>query len=273
MKKWIVIVCLFILTITSILYFLIPTSQNLTYQTIINCTEGGAARQITNKDKWQLWWPGQKLNDTLYTFQTYTYRIDKILLNGFETTIFNNKDSVKGLLQFAYYGNDSTQFQWIYINHFSGNPLKRFAEYTQLKDIGNNVETLLEHIKKYFEKQENIYGLKVESQKIEESSMISFKKTFQHYPTTEEIYGMVKSVKEYIQMKGGEDNGYPMLHVEQEGPTTYETMVALPTKTDLPAGGQFQLKKMRLGNILMAEVKGGVYTVMKGEVGIKELCK
>jgi len=42
-------------------------------------------------------------------------------------------------------------------------------------------------------------------------------------------------------------------------------MVAIPTKSDLQSEGKFQLKKMVLGNILMAEVKGGVHIVMKGE--------
>jgi hypothetical protein len=42
-------------------------------------------------------------------------------------------------------------------------------------------------------------------------------------------------------------------------------MVAIPTKTDLPSEGNFSLKKMVLGNILMAEVKGGMYTILKGE--------
>jgi hypothetical protein len=265
MKKWIAIFCLFILTITSILYFLIPATQNASYQIIANCTDGGAARKITNKENWQLWWPGQKINDTTYSYQNCTYRFDKILLNGIETTIFNNKDSVKGFLQFAYFGNDSTQFQWTGNQKFSANPFIRFQEYFELKKYRNNVEKLLADIKKIFDHPENIYGLKVATIKIQESSMISFRSTLQHYPTTAEIYGMIQSVKEYIQKKGGEEAGHPMLHVEIEGPATYEVMVAIPTKTDLPAEGQFLLKKMSMGYMLKTEVKGGYNRVTEGE--------
>jgi hypothetical protein len=265
MKKWIIIICLFLITITSILYFLVPANQNLGYQTIVNCTESGASRQILNKGSWQLWWSAQKVNDTLYTYQHYTYRIDKVLLNGIEVTLLNNKDSVKGFLQFQPYGTDSTQFQWTYKNNFSVNPLKRFDQYLQLKKSGKTVESLLGDIKKYFDNPENIYGLKITMQKVVESSLISLKNTFQHYPSTEEIYGMIQSVKEYIKKTGGEEAGYPMLHVEKEGAEIFETMVAMPTTNDLPAQGQFQVKHMHMGFMLAAEVTGGVYRVVKGE--------
>ncbi len=56
-----------------------------------------------------------------------------------------------------------------------------------------------------------------------------------------------------------------MLNVHKDGPELYEAMVALPTKSDLLSTGNFQLKKMVLGKILMAEIKGGEHTIIKGE--------
>src|SRR5665647_591902 len=134
MKKWIVIIFIFILGITATLYFLIPTTQSLNNKTTVNCTESAASRLIINKNKWQLWWPGAKIDDTTYTFRNFTYRIDKILLDGLETTIFNNKDSMKAFLQFIYFGNDSTRFQWRSNYIFSTNPIKRFKQYVQLRE-------------------------------------------------------------------------------------------------------------------------------------------
>ena len=266
MKKWIIIVCLFLLVIATILYFLIPANKNIGYRVMVNCTESGASRKIINKENWQLWWPGQKINDTLYTYKSCTYKIDKMLLNGIQTTIFNNKDSVKAVLQVLFYGNDSTQFQWVFNNiEYSANPIKRFEKYFEIKMFKENVVLLLADMKKYFDNPENIYGLKITTQKEAEASMISLKNTFQHYPSTQEIYGMIQSVKGYIQKKGGEESGHPMLHVENEGLGIFEVMVAVPTKKDLPSEGQFELKHMHLGFILTADVKGGAYSVVKGE--------
>ncbi len=263
--RWILIVCLLIFIIISSLYFLIPATQNFNIQATVNCTEDGVSRQIINKSKWKLWWPGQISDGTIYSYKNCNYRIEKILLNGIETTVYNNKDSVKGVLKFVYSGNDSTEFKWTSTYILSTNPFKRFTQYLQLKKIENNVENLLADIKKYFDNSENIYGMKVVKQKVTESSMISVKNTFKHYPSTVEIYNMIESIKGYIKKEGGEEIDYPMLNVQKEDTTTYEIMVAMPTKSDLPSDDKFKLKKMVLGNILMAEVKGGVYTVMKGE--------
>lgn len=265
MKKRIVIAGFFIITTITIFYFLIPTSQNFVFQTNVSCPENAVSRNITNKHKWQLWWPGKKINDTTYSFRNCTYRVDKILLNSIETTVFDKSDTLKGFLQFIYNGNNSTQFQFTFRRHFSGNPLNRFIQYFQFKKIETNVENLLENIKKYFDNPENIYGLNIVKEKVTESSMVSSKNSFDHYPSTQEIYTMIESVKVYIKIKGGEETSYPMLHVEKMGPISYEVMVAIPTTTNLPPEGKFQLKNMRSGIMLMAEVKGGLFSVIKGD--------
>lgn len=265
MKKWTGIVSLVVITIIIGLYFLVPASGNFTYQTAANCTETAVARQLNNKSKWELWWPGQKKSETTYRYKNYDYKIEKLLLNGVEVTVSNDEDSLKGMLQFMFYGTDSTEFQWTSSYNFSTNPIRRFGQYIESGKIKNNVKDLLEDIKEYFDRQENIYGMKIVKQKVTESSMISVKQAFSHYPSTEEIYSLIDSVEKYIKEKGGEESSHPMLNVHTDGDGIYETMVAVPTKTELPSEGNFKLKKMVLGNILMAEIKGGIYTVMKGE--------
>lgn len=263
MKKWILISCVIILLVITILYFLIPTAQDFSYQVTVNCPEPAVARQITNNNKWA-WWPGKK-EDSMYTYKNYNYKIEKILYNGIEATVSNNTDSLKGTLQFLYYGTDSTQFQWTSKYIFPANPFKRFQQYIRQRKLKTNVESLLGDIKEYFGKEENVYGMKIVKQRVTESSLISVKETFSHYPTIQEIYNLIGSIKEYIRKMGNEEADHPMLHVEQYDSTIFEAMVAIPTRTELPSEGKFRLKKMVLGNILMAEVKGGIYTIMKGE--------
>jgi hypothetical protein len=270
MKKWFIIICIFSLSVISMLYFLIPSNQNTNYQTTVNCTESGISRLMLNEENWQIWWPGQKVNDTLYTYQNYNYRIDKILMNAIELSIFNNQHLVKGFLQFNSYSIGSTKFQWVSKNIFSANPIKRFQQYFKLKKSEKNVENLLADLKKYFDNPENIYGLKIVQQKITDGFFISAKNSFQQYPSTAEIYSLIQSVKEYIKKAGGEEIDSPILHVEKEGPARYEAMVAIATKGNLPSEGLFQLKRMHLGNILMAEVKGGIYTIIKGEEELRK---
>ncbi len=266
MKKYFAAFILLAIITICIFYFIIPSTKKTIYLTSTTATETSVSRQLSNKAKWPLWWPGKKINDTLYRFQDCNYRIEKILLNGFETTVFNSKDSIRGFIQYSSEGTDSTKFQWTASHNFSSNPLKRVNQYVQLNNIGNSIKSLLDSMKKYFDKQENVYGFKIEKNKVTESSLISVKNVFPHYPSTQEIYKIIESLKEYIKKENGEEAGYPMLHVEKIGAAAFETMVAIPTKTVLASKDLFHLKQMVLGGaILMAQVNGGVEKIKNGE--------
>ena len=264
MKKLFGITC-FIIIAVLIFYFVIPFSKSFHYETQANCTYTAAARQIIHKDRWHSWWPGEKINDTLYEYENYKYRLEKILLNGIKTTVFNNEDSIKGFIQFGDYGTDSTQFQWTSNYNYSSNPIAKLSAFFQRKKIQKNIQSLLDHMQTYFNKQENVYGMKVAEEKITQSSLMSLKDTFQHYPSTAEIYNMIQPLEDYIHKTGGEKIGYPMLHVQKNEPANFAVMVAIPTATILPSQGRFELKQMVLNSpVLVGKVKGGILTIIDG---------
>lgn len=264
MKKLIAVIVFIIIGFT-LLYFFIPTTKTFNYQTTANVTPTAVTRKIIHKTEWHSWWPGEKINDTTYLFQHTIFRVDKILLDAIETTVFSNTDSIKGYLQFTGFGQDSTRFSWVSEYHFPANPIERVEEYFQLKKIDNQIKTLVDSIHSRFNEPLVIYGMNIKEQKVTDSTLISLKNTFSHYPSTSEIYSMVDSINSYITKNGGEVNNYPMLNVHQNGPSAFETMVAIPTKRDLASNGNFELKKMVLGNILMGEITGGVHAVLNGE--------
>jgi hypothetical protein len=265
MKKLIGIIGFIIIIVFILLYFFIPTTKSFYYQTTANVTPTAVTRKIIHKNEWQSWWPGEKINDTIYRFKNETFKINKVLLDAIEATIINDKDSIEGYLQFTGFGEDSTQFIWASEYHFATSPFKRFKDYFQLKKVNSDIKILVDSIQKRFDNPVNIYGMDIKEQKVTDSTLISLRNTFSHYPTAGEIYGMVDSINLYISKNGGEVNNYPMLNVHQNGPSLYETMVAIPAKKDVVAKGNFELKKMVLGNILMGEVKGGVHAVVNGE--------
>lgn len=265
MKKGIIILALVLIALFIAGYFLIPGSNQFILSTTVNCTDEGALRTIQNKEKWQQWWPEEKADKELYSFKNDQYRINKIMLDGFDATIFHNSDSVKSYLQVLPDGIDSSEFQLSCTYVYSSNPFTRYVQYFRLKQMQRNMSEWLTALKPFFEKEENIYGMKIEMQKVKDSSLVSIKNSFTHYPTTEEIYSMVSFLKEYIVKKKGVENNSPMLNVFKAGAESYEAMVAIPTKWDIPMEGNFKLKKMVLGNILVGEIKGGVQTVMEAE--------
>lgn len=262
----ILMICLAVSVLLIAFYFYVASSGNFSVQTAVNATQTAVSRKIINKDKWQLWWPGKKLSDSTFSFEGSKYIIKKVFLNGAEMEIVNKGDTTMGFLQFDSFGVDSAQFQWRSGYVFSSNPLKRFSQYAQLVKVRKNIEDLLKGINKYFDRQENVYGIKIEEEKITHSSFISVKDTFQYYPSVKEIYSMIQLLEKYIIKVNGDKVGFPMLHVQKAGPATFITMVAIPTKTVLPSENKILLKQMVLESpILVGEVRGGTQTIIAGE--------
>jgi hypothetical protein len=265
MKKWVLALSLLLLALIASIYVFIPGSQPFNYKIAISSAENSVSRMILDKEKWAKWWPGKKEGDHVYSYKDYHYNISRIFLNSFTVVVFHNSDSVQGMVQILPSETDSTQLLWTSQFNFSANPFTRLAQYRRFSGIKSNIQALLDTTKLFLEKKENIYGMQIVQQKVTDSSLISLKKVFTHYPSTGEIYEMILALKKYIAVKGGTEANYPMLNVYQDGPGYFETMVAIPTQKDLPSEGLFRLKKMVLGNILMAEVKGGRDKIIKGE--------
>lgn len=265
MKKRVLGFSLLLIIIIAAVYFFIPGTKNESIQTLVTCNDAGIMRIIINESNWQKWWPGEKKSDSIYSFKNTTYKINKVLLNGFDATVYTDNDSAKANLQVLNAGMDSSLLIWGFSTPAPVNPFKKLLHYFGQSSINSNIESLTKELKKHFDKEENVYGMKVKMQTVKDSTMISLKKSLDHYPTLVEVYTMINTIKEYIKEKNGEESDYPMLNIHQEGPGKFETMVAIPTKTPLPSGGNFQVKRMILGNILMGEVKGGVTTVTEGE--------
>jgi DNA gyrase inhibitor GyrI len=269
MRRWLLLVFL-ALTITVITaYAYISFNHEFAFASVANCTQSAAARLIVSKDNWKHWWPGEQANDSIYRYKELNYKIDKILLYGFEATIFRNKDSAKGFLTVVPTGNDSARFEFAGKCVYSSNPVTRVLQYFRFGAIRDNIENFVSETRTYFNKQQNIYGFNVVEGKVRDSSMISTKETFNHYPDVKEVYEIIDRLRQFVKEKGGEQVDSPMLNVYADNPGRYQVMVAIPTKSDLPSESGFQLKKMVLGNILIAEVKGGPATVRLGEENLQ----
>lgn len=269
MKKWLVIIGVLVIAFIGAVSIFIPSAENFTYASSVKCPQEAATRFLINKNKWRQWWPGEKRDEHLYMYKNYEYRVNKIMLNAVDITVSDSKDSVRGLLRIIGDTGALTKIQWNSAFEFSSNPFTKLSNYFQSKDIKSNIASLVEDSKLFFEKQENLYGMKIQVETVKDSSLVSYSRLLNHYPATEEIYDMIKMVKEYIQKKGGKENNSPMMHVQTISPTEIGIMVAIPTQGDLPSEGEFRTKKMVLGNILTGEVKGGVYTVNQAEQELK----
>ncbi len=265
MKKRMVIIGLLIIAVIGVIYFFIPAKEDFSYESTVNCTEEAATRYLVNKNKWQQWWPGEKKAEHLYSYKNCEYRITKLLLNGFEVTISNKTDSVAGSLHMLPGDQHSVQLTWVASFARPENFFSRISTYLHQREIRNNIQSLMQDIKKFFDEEKNVYGFSAAVQKVTDEFLITVKQPLNHYPSMSEVYDIINEIKTYISRQGGKEKNPPMLNVYKEGPDAYQLMVAIPTTGQLPGEGKFLFRQMVLGNILVAEVKGGIYSITKAE--------
>lgn len=119
-----------------------------------------------------------------------------------------------------------------------------------------------------FLKIEHVYGLNIQRTRVTDSLLVTTKITGQKYPATEEYYDLIKKLQNYMAANEAAPVNYPMLNIAEIDSNNFVTTVAIPVNKVLPDKGAILFKRMFSGNILTAEVKGGVFVI---EEGFKQL--
>lgn len=264
MRKWFFVFFLLLAVLSVIALLRLPRIETTT-ATTVNCSSLAIDRFLLNRENWMRWWPGEtKRNDSL-VFKNFYYRIDQVLADGFIATVLGQEDSARLALHVTPSDQNTSLFSWTTEIASYHNPFVRsLSAFSGEAKVAANAQAFAGAVQDFFGRQEAVYGMRIRMQQVKDSSLISTRKVFDHYPSTAEIYGMVSSLKQYIRQKGGVEKDVPMLNVHAEN-DKYEGMVAIPIARDLPSEGNFQLKKMVLGNILTADVKGGAGRIAEAE--------
>lgn len=265
MKRLMLFIIVLLAAVVAFFYFRIPAKEAYSYRAVFRCTNNSAIRLLHDSTQWKNWWAGKQEQATVYSFNNRHYLFQQMILPGIETKTTLGSDSVTAFFQSFPYNVDSSYFEWSYVFTYSSNPVTKIKQHLQLRLLKNDFKQFLTTVKPFFEDEKNTYGMNVENQRVKDSTLISLKKTFDHYPATEDIYSLVTAVKNYIKEKGGEESNAPMLNIFSIADNRYEVMAGIPTKTDVEEQEPFKRKKMILGYILVGEVKGGMATVAAAE--------
>ena len=266
MKK----IVLFLIPVLLILVvFLLPSEKINTHAVNITCPMDAVTRLMVNKQKWEAWWPGSKINDSSFEYRQKPYLINTILLNGFKASTREGDMDVLVELNCLPVSSTETQFSLTTSIRFSSNPFKKTMQYISLFKTNEEYAALLNQIQTYFSTTEKVYGYKIDKQKVKHSSLISVKETYDHYPTVAETYLLVDELKKYIADNNSKEMDAPILNVFKLGDTEFQAMAAIATDRDLPSDSRYFLKNMMLGNIIVAEVTGPMSEVNKCQLEIE----
>lgn len=255
---------LFILLLLALLavYLFIPANLFIGKTVLAPTTEEHVFEFLTHQKQWKKWWPGKLTTaDSQFQYKNKLYQIRRTSNDEVLVTISDSALSVDTHLFFMATDMYSTKISWTVAKKIGLNPFSRLNTYWQLKSISQDLNDILQHLKHFLESDRNIYQLEVKISKVKNPIILATKTVAPRYPETEEIYQMVAQLKKEVQKQHGAANGPPMLNVHQTAKNSFEIMVGIPVNETVKASGNTFINTMVLGNMMEAQVKGGLNTV------------
>lgn len=254
-----------ILLIAVIGIYFLPNEKKVTQYAVANCAMDAVLRNISTESNWIKWWPGKQVDDSTYTFLSKQIVVKNILVNGFSASIENSKINTTLNFQYVPITTIKSKLELTSIYHFSTNPLRKIYEYIFYLREKNDFKYFLAALENHFNSTEKVYGFNIKEDRVKHALLMSAKRIQATYPTVEEIYALINELKQYIKKNNGIETDFPILNIIPINTNQFECMVAIPIKAEIAANNQFIMKRMILGNILIAEVQGGNANI--------ELCK
>lgn len=260
MKKILTGIVLSVVFLLAAVYWFIPGKIKMEEKIIIGAALPAVSRELATDSNWNKWWPGKNA----FTFNEQGYKPRGNSFNVFAIDIYHGADTTKSRVELILLNNDSIMIIWNAEKLTSNDPFKRFSAYRNTGSTEKNMKTLLEHMKSFMEKRENIYGFPIRKTKVIDSVLISTRRSFDHKPGVEEIDMMIQSLKKYIAENKAVEKNHPMLNVTMIDSNYYEVMTAIAVDKSIPNTKEFSAKfLLKGGNILEGVLQGGPHTIEK----------
>ena len=251
------------------IFILLPEKVHFRKTMYVQAAPNTAARFVLDQKAWHTWWPSTATskNDTTFFYEEHEFVVNWKIMSGDSIIIRSKNSNVSSLLNLIPVNKDSFGIQWEGESNAETNFLKRIDNYFTQKEIHNNASEIFAALKTFLENDEKVYGLKIEHKMVVDTLLISTKKIFTTYPTTQQVYELVDELKSYIKSNDAVQTNPPMLHVVQDS-GLFKTMVAIPINKALQNTNSFAIKKMVAGKILISQIKGGS---SQAEAAIKKI--
>jgi len=266
MKKWLLLIAaVFFIAILSI-YVFIPSSLNISAIVSARATRDGTFRTIASKNKWQKWWnygsadAASPINDSIFSNNNYQYKLVEAGFNNALVTIQHNNNSIKSNVSLFQFKIDSIGIVWQCSLQTTANPINRIKQYLEAVNLKKNITGVLNNLKAFVEKDENIYGIKISKGQVRDTLLLTTKQMFTKQPGMNDVYSMINGLKEYATSKNCRQTDVPMLNILQDI-NKYRVMVALPIDKEIETSPPISFVKMTNGNFMVTKVQGGLLTV------------
>ncbi|MET0635605.1 MAG: GyrI-like domain-containing protein [Chitinophagaceae bacterium] len=261
MKKWSVLFLILLIVFISSVYLFTSPARSFHAAVEIPVSAEGGFRSIYNQVNWDKWWPGEKIADNHFRFGKHEYRIRDKQLSSLTIDITGSGDSLASRLNLIISGADSLGLVWIGFGPSSSNILTRM-KWSLDQSLHKETQVILDSLRSFYSKEENIYGFPVTATRITDTALISVSKTMAGMPSTTEIYSMLDKLHAYTSSIGIREINSPMLNISRAGDSIL-VRVAIPIEKRVPDSGDLQYRWMLPGGLMcVATVTGGPHTAL-----------
>jgi effector-binding domain-containing protein len=246
MRKIVLSLAALLILSTAAVYVFIPSQIEIKGRQMVYNPSASVIRGMMQTEKWSEWMPKEVeikvLGSLVATIQA------SLMMDGVQVPVEffiengENKNSIIGFV------TSMDNRQW--------SPIARVQYYIYAKRIQSKLDHVLEAAKNHYNFSKGIYGFEIVETKVKDSSLITIDQTLNDTPSVVQIYQMVNQLEQYILSQNGKAKGAPMVNITRLDEKEIYTQVAIPLERDIPANGDFAIKKMVLGNLLSVEVQG-----------------
>lgn len=275
MKKWLLTLLLLIIILIAGIYIFIPSKITITRSVPVTATQEGTLRFLSSLPNWKKFWPGTSGGSSdasqSYSFAGYNFFLKRVLYNAIELNIEKNRDSIETGMYIIPFQLDSFRLQWTAILPPTNNPVKRVQQFFTSRKLSAVFQDILDSMGSSLSRVQTIYGIDIRKERVPFQHFITTKRYPAQYPSIETIYEMVTELKKYAAKEGAHQTDQPIFNVHPTEEAEYTTQVAIPIDRDIPNNDLFAHKwMMKGGNILTAEVKGGIQEIEKAKARVNE---
>lgn len=264
MKKWLLtlLVIIGILLMASFIFF--PREKKGSDTEKFNCNINSLNRFIMNQDNWAKWWPGKVEHNVasgknIFSYNGYHYTIIEKRYNSFVMQTKGNNLDLNSSVFFIPVSIDTIQAEWKYSLQTTSNPVYKMNLYWQSKKIDKNIAGILASMKAFLDNPDKVYGMHIDQVIVKDTILVTTNFKSGEYPSTETIYNYINGIKDYISSHNARETNSPMLHVLEDS-GRFNIQVAIPVNQVIEGDNTYFVKRMVPGKILVAGVRGGVYT-------------
>lgn len=270
MKKLIAYLLILLVLFTLSIYVFIPEKLTVTSSAHIATTDIGTERFLSNEANWSNWW--NKLDSSsinkekkpgVFSLNGYDFSIKNKFYKSLEIQISNTKRSTPSKLVIVALTIDTTGVEWSTQLDAGKNPISRLTTYLEAKDFKANLDAVLKNLKDFLSNTENVYGIKIQRDRLKDTLYVTTKSSFTKKPGISETYALIHQIQDFAKKNGANITGSPIFNISELGDNNFQLMAGVPVDKHIPETKDFNTKYMVKGSFMISEVVGGDSSIQR----------